>query len=116
MIATFPSLTNLSIIEILGAPDSPGYEDHYYDRELNRLVGGIPDRLRGGKFIDGSFRRQFDYHAPALNGAVAYLVPPYGGEWSANSDLEGFVRAFRASRGSNFLGYIGETDPCTPCR
>jgi hypothetical protein len=111
MIATFPSLTNLSIIEILGAPDSPGYEDHYYDRELNRLVGGIPDRLRGGKFIDGSFRRQFDYHAAALKGALAYLVPPYGGEWTANSDLEGFVRAFRASRDSNFLGYIGETDP-----
>jgi hypothetical protein len=111
MIATFPSLTNLSIIEILGAQDSPGYEDHYYDRELNGLVGGIPDRLRGGKFIDGSFRRQFDYHAPALKGALAYLTPPYGAEWTANSDLEGFVRAFRASRGSAFLGYIGETDP-----
>jgi hypothetical protein len=111
MIATFPSLTNLSIIEILGAPDSPGYEDHYYDRELNRLVGGIPDRLRGAKFIGGSFRRQFDYHAPALKGALAYIVPPYGGEWTANADLEGFVRAFRASRGSSFLGYIGETDP-----
>src|SRR5262249_13187855 len=32
MISTFPSLTNPAMIEILRAEDSPGYEDHFYDR------------------------------------------------------------------------------------
>src|SRR5262249_55603513 len=41
MISTFPSLTNPAMIEILHESDSPGYEDHYYDRERNRLLGTI---------------------------------------------------------------------------
>src|SRR5215475_1156370 len=41
MISMFPSLTNVAMIEILQAEDSPGYEDHYYDREQNRLLGAI---------------------------------------------------------------------------
>src|SRR5215813_7453069 len=43
MISTFPSLTNPAMIEILHAEDSPGYEDHFYDRGRNRLVGGGQD-------------------------------------------------------------------------
>jgi hypothetical protein len=110
MVATFPSLTNPAMIEILQAEDSPGYEDHYFDRERNRLVGGIPDRLRGGRFIQGTFREQFDYHAPAFKGALAYVAAPMGAILIAEADLEGLLRAIRASRAPTFIGYIGETD------
>jgi len=110
MISTFPSLTNPAMIEILGAEDSPGYEDHYFDRERNRMVGGIPDRMRGDKFVRGTFRESFDYHGPAFVGSLAYVGAPLGAMIVAEADLAGFKRAFHAARAPVFVGYIGETD------
>ena len=42
VISTFPSLTNPAMVEILHREDSPGYEDHYFDRERNRRAGFYP--------------------------------------------------------------------------
>jgi hypothetical protein len=110
MISTFPSLTNPAMIEILHAEDSPGYEDHYYDRSHNRLLGTIQDRLNGGKFIQGTFRETFDYHAPAFKGSLAYVAAPAGAIVLAQLDLAGFREAFRNSDAPLFVAYIGETD------
>ncbi len=110
LISTFPSLTNPAMIEILHEADSPGYEDHYYDREVNRLQGTIQDRLQGDRFIQGTFRETFDYHAPAIKGALAYLAAPLGAELVAQLDLGAFRAAFRKSRAPVFVAYIGETD------
>jgi len=113
MISMFPSLTNVAMIEILQAEDSPGYEDHYYDRERNRILGTIQDRLQGGKFIRGTFRETFDYHAPAFKGAMAYLAAPAGTIAVAHMDLSAFRNAFRKSDAALFVAYIGETDSLT---
>jgi hypothetical protein len=110
LISTFPTLTNPAMIEILQAEESPGYEDHYYDRELNRLRGTIGDRLQGGKFIKGTFRETFDYHAPAFKGSLAYVAAPLGAIVVAHLDLSGFRKAFRKSDAPLFVAYIGETD------
>lgn len=110
MISTFPSLTNAAMIEILHAEDSPGYEDHYFDREHNRLLGTIQDRLNGGKFIRGTFRETFDYHAPAFKGSLAYVAAPVGAIVVAHLDLAAFRKAFRNSNAPLFVAYIGETD------
>jgi hypothetical protein len=110
LISTFPSLTNPSMIEILGAPATPGYEDHYYDRAHDRLVGGFQDRVRGGRFIRGTFREQFNYHAPALQGSFAYLAQPLGAVIIAQADLASFRRAFRRAHAPVFVGYLGATD------
>ena len=110
MVSTFPSLTNPSMIEIMGASDSQGYEDHYFDREQNRLVGGFQDRVRGGKFIHGTFREKFDYHAPALRGSFAYIGQPLGAILIAQADISGFTKAFRKSKEPVFVGYVGATD------
>jgi hypothetical protein len=110
MVSTFPSLTNPSMIEILGAENSAGYEDQYYDRERNRLVGGFQDRIRGGKFIQGTFRELFNYHAPAFRGSLAYLAQPIGATIVAQADIAGFKRAFQLSPAPLFVGYIGATD------
>ncbi len=110
MVTTFPSLTNAAMIEILQAEDSPGYEDHYYDRERNRLLGTIQDRLQGRKFIKGTFRETFDYHAPAFKGSLAYVAAPLGAIIVAHLDLSGFRKAFRKSEAPVFVAYIGETD------
>jgi len=114
MISMFPSLTNVAMIEILQAEDSPGYEDHYYDREQNRLLGAIQDRLNGGKFIRSSFRKTFDYHAPAFKGSLAYVAAPLGTIAVAHLDLSAFRKSFREFCGKSdaplFVAYIGETD------
>jgi Type I phosphodiesterase / nucleotide pyrophosphatase len=114
MISMFPSLTNVAMIEILQAEDSPGYEDHYYDREQNRLLGAIQDRLNGGKFIRRSFRNSFDYHAPAFKGSLAYVAAPVGTVAVAHLDISAFRKAFREfcreSDAPLFVAYIGETD------
>lgn len=110
MISTFPSLTNPAMVEILQHEDSPGYEDHYYDRERNRLLGTIQDRLRGEKFIAGTFRETFDYHAAAFNGALGYVAAPIGTAVMAQLDLVELRTAFRNSDSPLFVGYIGETD------
>src|SRR5215470_9326373 len=113
LISTFPSLTNPAMIDILHAEDSPGYEDHYYDRESNRLLGTIQDRLNGGKFIRGTFRETFDYHAPAFKGSLAYIAAPLGAIAVAQLDLVGFRKEFREFRKKSdaplFVAYIGET-------
>jgi hypothetical protein len=113
MISMFPSLTNVAMIEILQAGDSPGYEDHYYDRERNLILGTIQDRLQGGKFIRGTFRETFDYHAPAFKGAMAYLAAPAGTIAVAHLDLSAFRNAFSKSDAPLFVAYIGETDSLT---
>jgi hypothetical protein len=110
MVATFPSLTNPSMIEILGTRNAPGYEDQYYDRERNHLIGGFQDRMRGGSFIRGTFREQFSYHAPALRGSLAYIAQPLGAIIVAQTDVAAFKRAFRASREPLFVAYLGATD------
>ncbi len=110
LISTFPSLTNVAMVEILHHEDSPGYEDHYYDRDRNRLLGTIQDRFRGEKFIAGTFRETFDYHAAAFNGAVGYLAAPIGTAAMAQLDLAELRAAFLKSSAPLFVGYIGETD------
>lgn len=110
MISTFPSLTNPAMVEILQHEDSPGYEDHYYDRERNRLLGTIQDRLRGEKFIAGTFRQTFDYHAAAFKGALGYVAAPIGTSLLSQIDLAELRTAFKKSDAPLFVGYIGETD------
>ncbi|HEU4596574.1 MAG TPA: hypothetical protein VFS10_15665, partial [Pyrinomonadaceae bacterium] len=59
MISPFPTLTNLSMTDILepaGALETPGYEDSYFDAGADKLRGGIFDRLRGDRFVKGTFR------------------------------------------------------------
>ena len=110
MVSTFPSLTNPAMVEILHHDDSPGYEDHFYDRERNRLLGTIQDRLQGQKFIAGTFRQTFDYHADAFKGALGYVAAPIGTATLAQIDLMELRHAFRESDAPLFVGYIGETD------
>ncbi len=113
MIATFPSSTNPSLVEILQADSAPGYEDQYYDRAQNRLIGGLQDRVRGTRFIRGTFRETFDYHASALGGALAYVAAPLSTMIAAQFDLLACKCAFRQSSAPVFVGYLGATDSLT---
>lgn len=113
MIAPFPTLTNVSMTEILtpvGAIESPGYEDSFFDVEKNRMRGGLLDRFRSGQFIKGTFRELFDYHPSALKSGLGYAAPPISTYVESLTDLVRLRQKFRASREPVFFAYTGATD------
>ena len=113
MIAPFPSLTNLSLSEILepaGAKPSAGYEDTYFDLEKNSMRGGLLDRFNGGSFIHGTFRELFDYHPSAIKSGLGYVLPPVSTYVEALTDIIRLKQKFRSSRAPVFFAYIGSTD------
>jgi hypothetical protein len=113
MISTFPTLTNLSMTDILepaGAGETPGYEDNYFDAGANRLRGGVFDRLRGDRFVKGTFRELFDYHPSAIKSGLGYAAPPVSTYFEALSDLVRLRQKAKKARGPVFLAYTGATD------
>lgn len=113
MIAPFPTLTNVAMTDILqpaGAGESPGYEDNYFDVTSNRLQGGLLDRFRGDRFIQGSFRELFDYHPSAVKSGLGYAAPPISTYLEALSDLVRLRQKARAARGPVFFAYTGASD------
>ncbi|HKP72842.1 MAG TPA: hypothetical protein VJT82_07890 [Pyrinomonadaceae bacterium] len=113
MVAPFPSLTNLSISEILkpaGAGEAVGYEDNYYDAEKNTLRGGLLDRFRGERFIKGTFRELFDYHPSAIKSGLGYVAPPVSTYVESLTDLVRLKQKFRSSRAAVFFAYTGASD------
>lgn len=113
MISPFPTLTNVSMAEILqpaGAVESPGYEDNYFDIKKNGMRGGLLDRFNGGRFVKGTFRELFDYHPSALKSGLGYAAPPVSTYLEALSDLIRLRQKFRSSREPVYFAYTGATD------
>ncbi|HYE65265.1 MAG TPA: hypothetical protein VD966_06765 [Pyrinomonadaceae bacterium] len=113
MISPFPTLTNVSMTEVLepvGAAESAGYEDSYFDVEKNRMRGGLLDRFNNKRFIKRTFRELFDYHPSAIKSGLGYAVPPLSTYLEALSDLSRMRQKLRASREAVFFAYIGSTD------
>lgn len=113
MISPFPTLTNLALSEILrpaGASAPAGYEDNFFDVDANKMRGGVLNRLRGDKFIDGTFRELFDYHPSAIKSGLGYAAPPLSTYVEALSDLVRLRQKARASREPVFFAYTGATD------
>lgn len=113
MIAPFPTLTNVAMTELLreiGATESAGYEETYFDAGANRTRGTILDRFNNKSFIRGSFREFFDYHPSAFKSGLGYLAPPASTYLEAISDLVRLRQKFKASRAPIFFAYMGATD------
>lgn len=113
MIAPFPTLTNVSMTEILepaGAGEAAGYEDNFYDAENNRMRGGLLDRFNSKRFINKTFRELFDYHPSAIKSGLGYALPPLSTYLEALSDLVRLKQKFDSSREPVFFAYIGSTD------
>lgn len=113
LISAFPSLTNAAMTEILrpaGAKTTAGYEDTYFDVGANKMRGGIFDRLRGDRFINGTFRELFDYHPSAIKSGLGYAAPPVSTFLEALSDNIRLRQKARHGREQVFFGYTGATD------
>ena len=113
LIAPFPSLTNLGVIEVLkplGVPESRGYEDYYYDPVQDRMRGGFFARFHRATFIDGTFREAFDYHPSLVAMNLEYAVPPLSPWIDARRTLARIRRNFEKSDAGTYLAYLAATD------
>ncbi|MFL6209074.1 MAG: hypothetical protein ACJ74W_09500 [Pyrinomonadaceae bacterium] len=113
MIAPFPTLTDVSLSQILhssGAGEPPGYEDSYFDVTANKMRGGVLDRFRQDRFVAGTFRDLFDYHPSALKSGLGYAAPPFSTYLEALTDLVRLRQKFRTARGPVFFAYTGASD------
>ena len=112
VISSFPSDTNPAFAEIFGMAKSPGMEDRYYDRALNRIVGGKWDHMvrRDGR-ADGTFHAAFDYEEHPRYGALMYLAPSMVSDHDLARCRTVFWRLYREKPADQpiFL-YIGSTD------
>lgn len=112
IISPFPSLTNPALARILkpeGAPPAQGYEDRYYSNADAAIKGGLLDRFKP-EFVDGSFRREFDFHPPGALSVLEYGLPPLSCELFTRLDIWRGIRKFERSKKSQILAYIGPTD------
>ncbi len=113
LIAPFPSLTNTGVVEVLkplGVSEARGYEDYYYDPVRDRMRGGLFARFRRATFIDGTFRKAFDYHPSPVAMNLEYAVPPLSPWIDARRTLSQIRRNFRKSDAPTYLAYLGATD------
>jgi hypothetical protein len=113
MISPFPTLTNLSISQIMqpvGAKETAGYEDNYFDWNANKLKGGLITRFDESKFIKGTFRELFDYHPSAIKSGLGYALPPLSTYLESLSDVFRLKQKVKSSGEPVFYAYIGSTD------
>lgn len=113
LITTFPSLTNQAISTVLrpaGAKPAHGYEDNYFDVGANKMRGGVLDRLRGDRFVRGTFRDLFDYHPSAIKSGLGYAAPPLSTYLESLSDLIRLRQKAKNNREPVFFAYTGATD------
>jgi hypothetical protein len=107
LVSPFPSLTNVAFPRMWGESPPPGYEDRYFDREQNRLRGGLLEHmLQPGEH--SSFHRHVEVEADGVTAALAYLLPgPI-----ARKELADFRHELerRAVRDSTVVAYLMSTD------
>lgn len=114
LIAPFPTLTNLGLVEALaplGAPPARGYEDYYFDPRANRMRGGFFERFRRSSFIAGTYRENFHFHPNLIGMTFEYSLPVLGPWLGGQFSLDHVRRKFLRSRQPVFLAYLDSTDP-----
>jgi hypothetical protein len=106
MIAPFPSLTNVGYAAILKTAPGLGYEDKYYDPVLNRVGGGVTDRLRNDYKRVAPFHELFDWEPPHLWGVTIYYFPMT----VSRAELRKIEQILHSSQDQKLVLYFGGTD------
>jgi hypothetical protein len=108
VVAPFPSMTNVALKDLFGAASPSGYEAFYFDRELNRLSGGVSNYLqkRTHSLHVRTYHHFVDYEEPVHFEFLVYVMP----QAIYRSDMERFLAKFQASDAPVFVGYLKSTD------
>jgi hypothetical protein len=102
VISTFPSDSDVALAALVHAPPSPGYENRYFDRRVNRVSGGI--RVTFAQELP--YHRRLDYKLPGVLRGPAYLFP----EKAFFDDLARVRARFRTSSAPLFIAHLSTTD------
>ena len=72
VIAPYPTLTDVSLEDVLNGMPCPSFEAMYFDRRLNKTAGGAGAYLNGD---NEPYNRILQYRANSILDAVGYLYP-----------------------------------------
>jgi len=104
MVSTFPSMTDVAFTEIFGLHPTRGYQQVYYSRKENRVVGGLGSEM----FELEEFERHFDSIVHSKSHLLMLYITCYR---AANIEWDQLKKKFWASKKKpKFYGYIAATD------
>lgn len=103
VISPFPSASGLALTSLFHTPPVPGYEDKYFDRAQNRMVGGP---LKTTRPVGLPYQRVFDYDLPGYLRGPAYLLPVK----SYRAELGRLRKRLLASQESVYIAHLATTD------
>ena len=72
VVAPYPTVTDVSLQDIIDGVPPRAYEAKYFDRAANRLVGGADDYLKG---VNEPYNKVFEYRADLIWDAFGYVYP-----------------------------------------
>lgn len=98
IIAPYPTLTDLTLEDELGYIPCRAFEALYYDRKVNKMVGGSWDYLRG---VNEPYNQLLQYRANTIWDAIGYVEP-----WPVfKKETSDSLRLFRKRQTQEVLAY-----------
>ncbi len=99
VISPYPSMTDLSLQDLLGLMPARGFEAKYYNRQRNEMVGGAGAYLKGA---NATYDRVLDYRADVLWDSIGYLYP----KQVFGKELNDLKRLFDRREQQETLAYV----------
>ena len=108
VVSPFPTMTNIGMCAMLGAPKTLGYEQLYFDRERGRMCGGHVKYIKNRKQDPArrGYNHLLDYEEPMQFEFLVYVLP----ERIFSADLTGLLDAFKKSDAPVFYAFLKSTD------
>lgn len=108
VVSPFPTMTNIGMCAMLGAPRTLGYEQLYFDRERGRMCGGHVKYIKNRKQDPArrGYNHLLDYEEPMQFEFLVYVLP----ERIFSADLAGLLDAFKKSDAPVFYAFLKSTD------
>jgi hypothetical protein len=108
VISPFPTMTNIGMNAMLGAPKSLGYENLYFDRERGRMCGGPMKYVKSRKQDPAcrGYNHLLDYEEPMQFEFLVYVAP----HRIFSADLGKLLYAFKKSSEPVFYAFLKSTD------
>lgn len=99
VIAPYPTMTDMSIQDLLNGIPVAGFEAEYFDPEDNHVVGGKWAYITGG---NQPYNDILNYRANLIWDAVGYVFPG----WVFRRELDNAKRNLEIHRSPNYLAYF----------
>ncbi|MEW5978533.1 MAG: hypothetical protein AB1898_22280 [Acidobacteriota bacterium] len=103
LISVFPSVSDVALTEALHADRVPGYENLYFDVDLNQMGGGATSTVSKARM---PYLDILDYDEPGIFKGIAYIVPIK----TFRADLGRFLKRYERDDAHEYKAHICSTD------